>query len=236
MARVFDKNMFIMLLSIMIGAIIITYFVADIVSRTKWEVKEEGYKIEIKDIKGKSENFTSLFLKSNVLLDQAREERAFGNYHFDLGFLWYNSALSERNSSIMEVYKFRGIENCTFAMPFYIASNEKFLEAKNYFNKTKKYTYINKYITMLDLYVNLTSSGSNLTNLRYNACKYLVSLTENLTFNFETNKVVYLENVTEILLLFNVNMMAYNNEISNYQEIQDEIDEYEFFDENREIS
>ncbi|GAI56025.1 unnamed protein product, partial [marine sediment metagenome] len=34
MERLFTKNMFVMLLSIMIGAIIITYFVADIVYRS----------------------------------------------------------------------------------------------------------------------------------------------------------------------------------------------------------
>jgi len=235
MARLFDRNMFIMLLSIMIGAIIITYFVADVVSRTSWEVKEEGYKIEIKDIKDKSENFTSLFLKSNILLDQAREDRAFGNYHFDLGFLWYNSALNERNSTLMDIYKFRGIENCTFAMPYYLSSNEDFLEAKYYFNETKDYTSIDKYITMLNLYVNLTASGSNLTNLRYAACQYLIYLLENLTFNFETNNVVYLENVTVILDLFDQIIISYNFEMGQYEEIQDEIDEYEFFEENRKI-
>jgi len=54
-----------------------------------------------------------------------------------------------------------------------------------------------------------------------------------LTYNFETNEVFYLENVTEILVFFNLNIMAYESEINNYQEIQDEIDEYEFFDEVR---
>lgn len=235
MARLFDRNMFIMLLSIMIGAIIITYFVADIASRTIWEEKEKGYKVEIKDIKGKSENFTSLFLKSNVLLDQAREDRAFGNYHFDLGFIWYKSALSEINSSLMDLYKLRGIENCTYAMPYFISSNEEFIEAKKYFNLTKDFTDVEKYKTMLDLYVNLTISGSKLTILRYNASQYLIYLIENLTFNFETNDVVYLENMTEILGLFEMVIMEYNSEAGNYEEIQDEIDEYEFFDENRKI-
>lgn len=235
MARLFDRNMFIMLLSIMIGAIIITYFIADITNRGIWEVKEEGYKTEIKDIKDKSENFTSLFLKSNILLDQAREDRAFGNYHFDLAFLWYNSALSEKNSSQMEIFKLRGIENCTYAMPLYVASNEEFFEAKNYFNITKQYTQVEKYLTMLDLYVSLTSSGSNLTNLRYNACQYMIYLIENLTFNFETNNVLYMENVTGLLDMFNQTMAAYGVQMVQYEQIQDEIDEYEFFDENRKI-
>ena len=82
--------MFIMLLAIMIGAIIITFFIADIVNRSKLETLTTEYEAEITTISSKSENFTSYFLKSSVVLDQAREDLSFGNYHFDLAFLWYN--------------------------------------------------------------------------------------------------------------------------------------------------
>ena len=63
MAREFNRNMFIMLLAIMIGAIIITFFIADIVNRSKLETLTTEYEAEITTISSKSENFTSYFLK-----------------------------------------------------------------------------------------------------------------------------------------------------------------------------
>lgn len=233
MAREFNRNIFVMLLAILVGVIIITYFVADIVNRSKIETLTTHYKGELTTVKGKSENFTSHFLKSSVVLDQAREDRAFGNYHFDLAFLWYQSALSEKNSSLMDLYKERGIDNCTNAMPYYYNSQLNFEEAKKHFNGTKSFTDIGKYLTILDLYISLTASGSRLTMLRYNASKYLMYLTENLTFDAETNKITYLINVTGLLMIFEETMGAYQEELENYEEIQDEIDEYEFFEEER---
>ena len=174
MVKEFTKNMFVMLLSIMIGVIIITYFVGDIINRSKIDILTAEHKEEIITLKGQSENFTSHFLKSSSVLDQAREDRAFGNYHFDLGLLWYQSALSQKNNSMTELYKSRGIDNCTFALPYYLNSNYNFLESKNYFDETKSYVSYAKYITLLDLYVNLTNAGSKLTMLRYNASKYLI--------------------------------------------------------------
>jgi hypothetical protein len=233
MAKEFDRNMFVMLLAIMIGVIIITYFVADIVNRSKIETLTTHYEGEITTVKGKSENFTSHFLRSSVVFDQAREDRTLGNYHFDLAFLWYNSALSEKNSSLMDLYKARGIDNCTNAMPNYYNSYLNFEEAKNYFNDTKSYTDIEKYLTILDLYVSLTDSGSQLTMFRYNASKYLMYLTENLTFDAENNNVTFLGNVTGLLQLFEETMGAYQDELDIYEGYQDEIDEYEFFEESR---
>ncbi len=234
MARLFDRNMFVMLLVIMIGAIIITYFVADIMrqaEREEWQEKETGYRSEIVTIKGQSENFTSHFLKSSVVLDQAREDRAFGNYHFDLAFLWYNSALSEKNSSTMELYKNRTIDNCTNALPKYLNSYQNFESAKSFFNDTKSYTTYEKYLEVLDLYVGLTGSGAKLAMLRYNATKYLKQLAENLTMVNGT--VTYLENVTELLVLFNETTGLYGEELVLFEEYRDAIDEYEFFEEIR---
>jgi hypothetical protein len=228
MVREFTKNMFVMLLAIMIGVIIITYFVGDIVNRSKIETLEG----KITTVKIKSENFTSYFLKSSVVLDQAREDRALGNYHFDLAFLWYQSALFEKNSSLMDLYKERGMDNCTYALPDYYNSYLNFEEAKNYFNETKLYTE-EKHLPIMELYINLTDSGSRLAMLRYNASIYLTYLTENLTFNFETNSVIYMENVTVLLDLFNKTLSAYQVELKIYDNIQNDIDEYEFFDEIR---
>lgn len=233
MAKVFTKNMFVMLLSIMVGVIIITYFIGDIINRSKIETINAEHKEEIITLKGQNENFTSHFLKSSSVLDQAREDRAFGNYHFDLGLLWYQSALSQKNASLMELYKIRGIDNCTNALPNYLNSYYNFLESKDYFNETKAFISYTKYIKLLDLYVNLTDAGSRLTMLRYDASIYLMYLTENLTFNPESNNVTYLTNVTDLMMLFGGAMFAYGEILEEFEDIQEEIDEYEFFDEIR---
>jgi len=229
MARIFDRNLFIMLLAIMVGVIIITYFVGDIVNRTRIEKLQS----ELTTVKIKSENFTSYFLKSTVTLDQAREARSSGNYHFDLAFLWYNSALSETNSTTMELYKARGIDNCTNSMPYYQISYENYLDSKDFFIETQKYTDYEIYKNILQKYVLLTDSGSELCMLRYNASIYLMYLTENLTYDFENNSVGYQTNMTDLLDLFNSTMEQYNQELEEYNEIQKEIDEYEFFEEIR---
>ena len=176
MGREFTKNMFIMLLSIMVGAVIITYFAADIVNRSTIENLTIEHTAEIETITGKNINFTNNFLKSSVLLDLAREYRAFGNYNFDLAFLWYSSALAERNISTIELYKQRTIDNCTEAMPNYLNSHGNFLESKVSFENTKNYTSYDKYLEILDIYIGLTGSGARLTMLRYNASQYLLLL------------------------------------------------------------
>ena len=233
MAREFNRNMFIMLLAIMIGAIIITFFIADIVNRSKLETLTTEYEAEITTISSKSENFTSYFLKSSVVLDQAREDLAFGNYHFDLAFLWYNSALSEKDSITLEVYKTRGIDNCTISLPNYIYAHDNYQDAKSYFNDTKLFTNYQLYLDILDIYISLTESGSNLSMFRYDASVYLKYLTENLTFDETNNTVEYLVNVTDLLMEFNFAMESYNNELENYNNYQNAIDEYEFFEEER---
>jgi len=233
MAREFNRNMFIMLLAIMLGVIIITFFIADIVNRSKLESLTTEYKAEISTISSKSENFTSYFLKSSVLLDQARGDLAFGNYHFDLAFLWYNSALSEKDNSTLQLYKTRGIDNCTSAMPNYIYSRDNYLDAKSYFNDTKLFTSYKLYLDILDLYVSLTDSGSNLSMLRYEASLYLMYLLENLTFDELNYSAAYLVNVTDLLMAFSSSVEAYNNELKQYNNYQSAIDEYEFFEETR---
>jgi len=233
MVRVFTRNMFIMLLSIMVGAIIITFFIGDIMNRTKIETLTTEHQAEITSISSKSENFTSYFLKSSVVLDLARSDLALGNYHFDLALLWYNSGLAETDSLTLESYKTWGIDNLSLAMPNYIYSYDNYLEAKSFFNDTKFYTNYKLYLDILDLYISLADSGSNLSMLRYNASTFLAYLTENLTFDEKNNTVVFLVNVTDLLLSFDSAMEAYNNELEKYNEYQNAIDEYEFFEEDR---
>ena len=100
-----------------------------------------------------------------------------------------------------------------------------------YFNETKANTSYYRYENILDLYINLSDSGSNSSMLRYEASRYLMYLTENLTF--AENNVTYLVNVSGLLNLFNNALETYNKELGNYNWYQNEIDEYEFFDEIR---
>ena len=167
MVRVFNRNMFIMLFSVMLGVILITYFLADIVNQSKLESLTTEHISEIETIEEMNIKFTNGFLESSVLLDTAREFRAFGNYHFDLAILFYNSALSEKNISLIESYINNTIDNCTKAMPKYFNSHLNFKSSSDFFNNTKKHTTYSNYLKLLDLYVNLTESGSRLTLLRY---------------------------------------------------------------------
>ena len=221
-----------MLLSIMVGAVIITYFVADIVNRSAIESLTTKHTAEIETIEEMNINFTDHFMKSSALLDSARENRAMGNYYFDLAFLWYQSALSETNNSIMELYKNRTIDNCTSAMPQYQYSHDNFEIAKSYFKTTKNYTTYVRYWDILDIYIGLTGSGARLAMLRYNASLYLKYLTENLTM--KDGMVSFMGNVSDLMDLFNETMMLYGEELGIFDEFNDALDEYEFFEEVRE--
>jgi hypothetical protein len=233
MARLFDRNIFIMLLAIMVGFITVTYFIADIVNQSEIDNLTTAHITEMEYIEKMNINFTNNFLESSVLLDTAREYRAFGNYHFDLASLFFTSALSERNTSIMELYKNITIDNCTKAMPKYNISNLNFKTASSFFDNTKKYTEYGGYLKLLDLYINLTESGARLTMLRYNASKYLKYLTENITV---INGSAALDNVSGLMDLFNETMGMYGSELDIYEGYEEEIDEYDIegFDPNRE--
>ena len=233
MVRIFDKKLFIMMLTIMVGTILITFFVANILNNLEMLKVEEAHMEEITTITSKNENFTSRFIDSTVLLDKARENRANGDFNFDLALLWYTSSLSEKNESSMDSYKIRGIDNCTDALPNYYNSHNNFLEANKYFEETKSYTDFYKYVEIVDLYLDLTESGSKLTLLRYNATNFLKQLTENLTFNAETKNVTYLQNVTMLLEDFDEMLEEYGKELAKFDETKEEIDEYEMFDEIR---
>jgi len=224
MARLFDRNMFIILMAIMIGFITITYFVADIVNQSKIDTLTTAHVSEVEAIEEMNINFTNNFLESSVLLDSAREYRAFGNYHFELASIFFNSALSEKNISIMELYKNRTIYNCTEAMPKYNISNLNFKTASRFYDNTKKYTEYEGYLKLLDIYVNLTESGARLTILRYNASKYLKYLAENITV---INGMVALDNVSDLMDLFNETLYMYGSESDIYDIYEEELDEYD---------
>lgn len=223
MAGMFDRKMFIMLISIMIGAITVTYFIADIVNQSKMEELTFEYTTEIETIEEKSINFISILLESLILLDSSREDRAFGNYHFDIASIFYYQALTEDDISKMETDKNITIDNCTKAMLKYSISNLNFKSTSDLFNNAKKYTDYNNYLKLIDIYINLTESGEKLTMLRYNSSNYLRQLAENLTF---VNGSATSGNVSILLTLFNESMRMYEEELAIYEEYEEKVDEY----------
>jgi len=230
MAREFNKNIFIMLLAVMTGVIVITFFIADLQARS--QVTEElTYKHteEIKDLESKNINFTTRFINSLGLFDKAREDRAYGDYNFEVAFLWYTSALHETDNATFQIYKTRVITHCGDAIANYLNSSGNFITAKQKFQQTKDYTHYDVYKNLLDLYVNLTASGSRLTNYRINASTYLTYLSENLTFS--DNAVIFEQNMTEIYDLFNQTILLYTTELTDvYKEVEKDIEEeYDIF-------
>ena len=222
MVRVFDRNMFIMLLSIMVGVIIITYFYADIQNRMRTEKLISKHTTEIKIIESKNINFTNGFIQSLGLLDLAREYRADGNYNFDLAMMWYRSALSELNADKLNDYRSKTINDCDSAIVNYTFSYDNFIEAKNRFNFTKGFVNYDVYLSILDLYVNLAESGSKLVSLRINASNYLKNIAENLTIT--NNTVSYMTNISGLLELFNKTILRYHAEEDIYSDIEDQIE------------
>jgi len=229
MVRVFDKNMFIMLISIMIGVIIITYFVADIQRRAQVESLESEKQVlrsEKLQIEEMSVNFTNSFLKSSVLLDLAREDRAAGNLPFDLASLKYSTALSILNETSLETYKEEIYIDCDDAINNYSISRLNFIASKAKFEETKGFTTYENYHTLLDSYIKLCESGSKLTFLRQNASTFLKYLAENLTI--VDNNVTYETNVSFLLENYSITLGLYAEEAANYEEIYEkEIAEYD---------
>ena len=223
MGREFNRNMFIMLVAIMAGGVIITYFVADIVNRSKIEIITTEHITEIRDINSVNENFTDNFLQGSVKMDSAREVREIGNYHFDFALFWYNTALKNTtNSSIQQC-----VGNCTDAMDKYLDSYQNFGNSKPYFEKAKTFTERDRYIVVLGYYIGFAQSGQNITLLRYNASNYLRQAAENLSLG-------NMENVTLLMELFNQTEEMYEEELGDYEDQGDQIDGYLFFNEIRE--
>ena len=223
MAREFTKNMFIMLLAIMVGAVIITFFVADIVNQSTIETIQTEHSIEIEDIHRTNENFTDHFLQGSIKMDAAREVREVGNYHFDFALFWFSNALANTT----DVYVQQCIENCTNAMENYYSSYEKFGDAKPYFEQAMTYTEKEKYIEVLSYYVSFALSGKNITLLRYNASDYLMRAVENLSLG-------EMENFTILYEEFNLTQDMYMSMVGEFEQLKDQIDGYLFFNEIRE--
>ena len=235
MERLFDRNMFIMLLSIMVGVIIITYFVADIMKNAELEKQAEEHKIEIKDLQTKNLNLLSNILSSIGDLIRSSNYRVTGNYYFDLASIWYTTALSETNISELEKYKTLIYDSCDDAMYNYNLSNVNYVVAKTKFQFTLTES-TEEFKDLIGLYVNLTDKGAELANLRANASMYLRYLAENVTI--KNNTVAFMTNITEVQELFNITVGLYGVLETEYSMIEEEIEkEYNIigFSEEREI-
>ena len=220
-ARLFDRNMFIMMVAIMTGIVIITFFIADIVNQSKIETLTGEHVVEIEDINSRNENFTDYFLQGSVTIDSAREIREVGNYYFDFALFWYNTALVNITNTSID----KCIENCWSAMSEYDTSYQKFGSSKPYFEEAK--TYTDRYDTIFGYYVGFTQAGQNITMLRYNASNYLRQIAENLSLG-------QMENVSMLMELFNETTGLYDEALEDYEDQKDQIDGFIFFSEVRE--
>lgn len=210
-----------MMVAVMLGIVIITYFMADLVNQSKMDTLTEEHVIEIEDINRRNENFTDYFLQGSVTIDSAREIREVGNYYFDFALFWYNSAIVNiSNTSINKC-----IENCDNAMNEYANSNKKFELSKPFFEDAK--TYTDRYETILGYYVGFAKAGQNITDLRYNASNYLKKVAENLSLG-------QMDNVSMLMDLFNETTGLYDEAFEDYESRKDQIDGYWFFSEDRE--
>lgn len=234
MAREFDRNMFVMLVAIMIGVVVVTYFIADIVRRSEIETLTTEHSIEIEGINSKNENFTNSYLQGSVTMDSAREVREAGNLDFVIALFWYNNALVNASVWFNDAWTNgtknltqQCINNCTTAMEKYLSSYQKFADSKPYFEKAMTFTEQERYIMALGYYVNFAQLGQNITVLRYNASRYLKQAAENLSIGNTENATMLMENFTVLGEL-------YEELLEEYEEQKGQIDDYLFFDEIRE--
>ena len=98
MAREFTRNMFIMLVSIMVGAVIITFFAADIVNRSQIDTLTTLHTQQITNLNSRNENFTNYMLQGSIKMDAARETREVGNLNFDFALYWFDLALKNNDT------------------------------------------------------------------------------------------------------------------------------------------
>ena len=120
----------------MVGFILITYMVADVMRRSQIEMLTVEHETQIYSITTMNENFTDHFLQGSIKLDSAREIREVGNYYFDFALFWYTNAVKNMTENFIH----RCIQNCTNAIENYMNSYKKFGESKPYFVEAETFT------------------------------------------------------------------------------------------------
>jgi hypothetical protein len=224
MAREFTRNMLIMLVAIMVGAVIITYFLADIINRSTIDTMTIQHNVEIVDINSRNENFTNYCLQGSIKMDSAREVREVANYYFDFALYWFNNALAASNKNLTR----QCVDNCTQAMGKYLNAHESFGKARPFFETAKNYTTKAQYLEVIGYYIGFSHAGQNITMLRYNASDYLRRAAENLSFG-------HMENVTALMANFTLIEQLVQGGTQIYNEFRYQIDGYLFFSTIREI-
>ena len=224
MAREFTRNMLIMLGAIMVGVVIITYFIGDIINRSTIETMTLQHNVEIVDINSRNENFTDYCLQGSIKMDSAREVREIANYYFDFALYWFNNALVTSNKNLTA----QSIDNCTKAMGQYLTAYQNFGKSRPYFEIAKNYTTKTQYLEVLGYYIGFSQAGQNITMLRYNASDYLRRAAENLSFG-------HMENVTALMANFTIIEQMVQGATQVYNEFRYQIDGYLFFSTIREV-
>ena len=223
MVRLFDRNMLIMMIAIMAGVVIITFFIADIVNQSEIDTITNDFNVEIMDVHSRNENFTNNFLQGSILMDSSREIREVGNYHFDFALFWYNTALSNFSDGTISLC----ISNCSDAMDNYLSSYESFGKSRPYFQEAAFFTDNENYLEVLGYYVSFAEAGETITLLRYNASRFLRHAAENLSAGNMTLVELLMEN-------FSFVQGQYREALKDYEEKKAQIDGYLFFNEIRE--
>jgi hypothetical protein len=224
MARTFTRNMFIMLISIMVGAVIITFFTADIVNRSKIDTLTVLHTQEITDLNSRNENFTDYMLQGSIKMDAARETREVANLHFDFALYWFNLALKNENQTLAG----QSMANSTSAKGQYLSAAADFAKATPYFHTALNYTNASRYLEVIGYYIGFAHSGRNISLLRYNASELLRQAAENLSLG-------HLGNVTMLMENFTIVETAVQGAQQQYDGFRQQIDGYLFFSEIREI-
>lgn len=113
----------------------------------------------------------------------------------------------------------------------FLNSHLNFNDSIGNFNESKSYTQYDVYLKLGDLYINYSKSGARLTMLRYNISKYLLYLSENLTFINGT--VGFLGNYSALMDLLNNNLQDYLLEEDIFSDLEELIELYELYDPER---
>jgi len=221
-----------MMIAVMVGVIVITFFIADIVNQSKIDTITEGHGIEIDDINSRNENFTDNYLQGSILIDKARENTEAGNLHFVIAVFWYNNALLNASVRFNEEWingtvnlTTQCIENCSDAMVKYLDSYDHFGFAPPYFETAK--TFTDRYVNILRYYIDLADSGQKLSMLRYNMSKYLMYAAQNLSIDDIENASYHMHNYSLLEILYDDYLLEYN-------EKKDVVDGINIFSEDRE--
>ena len=226
MTSSYNKKNIVTIITLIIIFSLITYFVSFTIYNSEINLIYELHNNEIKSIEEKNNNFNNVFLESLILEDSSNRDRLLGDYYFDLARIFYNETLNQNDEIKMNEYKNITNSNCEKAINVYLISSENYKLSKIFFNKSKNYTENINYLNLIDIYINLTNSGEKLSLYGYNLSILLKQLTENITY---IDGSIDQGNVTIILNLYYQNLTYYNQEILNYEELLDDIEEFDLF-------